>query len=214
MSKDEQAKNPDWTSMDDEILVRAHLKGDKKAFQVLFRKYQEMVSRLALSILKDESNVEDVVQDVFVLVFRNLPKFRGDSSFKTWIYRISVNESLRRLNRSKRWVTVEDPEQEAQKNPSTMVILNPGGASPERLVFEGEQKEIVHNALEALKPSHRIALTLFYLEDLDVKEISDVLEIPEGSVKSRLFYAREALKKALEPVVGQARNIGKENHVL
>lgn len=203
-----------WSKLDDEILVKAHLGGDQNAFQVLFKKYREMVSRLVGSIVKQDSLVEDVVQDVFVLVFKNLPKFRGDSALKTWVYRIAVNEAVRRKNREKRWVLLDDPEKELQGSSSTIVILNKGSESPERFVIEGEKREMIDKALANLKPTHRMALTLYYLEDLDIKEISEILEIPEGSVKSRLYYARDALKKALEPVLLKASNEGIENHGL
>jgi len=214
MAEDNKDNNQDWSGVDDQILVKAHLKGDQRAFQVLFKKYRDMVARLVFSIVKDESLVEDISQDVFVLIYKNLPKFRGDSALKTWIYRIAVNESLRGLSRAKRWTLVEDPETEFQKFPSTIVVLNQGGDSPERLVLEGERREMVQSALEELKPAHRVALTLYYMEDMDVREMSEVLEIPEGSVKSRLYYAREGLKKALEPMLQAARTEGKENHVL
>ena len=103
MAKYTNRDKTDWSTQDDNILVKAHLQGDKTAFEVLFKKYREMVARLVFSIVKEESQVEDTVQDVFVLLFRNLAKFRGQSALKTWIYRITVNEALRHINRAKRW---------------------------------------------------------------------------------------------------------------
>lgn len=199
MAKEPRARQQDWNQLDDHVLVKAHLNGDGEAFEVLFKKHFLNVSRLVLSIVKSESLVDDIVQEVFLLVYRYLPKFRADSSFRTWIYRITVNESIRQLNRSRRWVTMEPQEMEEGPAPPAMVVMQEG-PSPERILLEGEQRAIVHRALATLKPHHRVILTLYYLEELTVQEISQVLEIPEGSVKSRLYYARDNLKRVLEPL--------------
>jgi RNA polymerase sigma-70 factor (ECF subfamily) len=180
---------------------------------VLFEKYRNMVARLVFSILKDETQVEDSVQDVFLLLHRNLGKFRRQSALRTWIYRITVNEALRALNRAKRWVSMPEGDLEPNQIPSTIVVFNQG-ASPERVMVEGERRELIQRALETLKPQHRVVLTLYYLEDLNVQEISEVLDIPEGSVKSRLFYARESLKKALDPILGRINSEERGSHVL
>lgn len=209
----EALDNADWSTLDDNILVKAHLKGDERAFQVLFKKYRTMVSRLVFSIVKEETHVEDIVQEVFLLAYRNLPKFRGQSALKTWIYRITVNEALRSLNRSRRWVPLSGKENEPGAVPSTIVFFNQGD-SPERVLIEGEQKILIQEALGSLKAPHRVILILFYLEDMDVKEIARILDIPEGSVKSRLFYARESLKKTLQPLLGKIHTNTGETHVM
>jgi len=213
MNEKQALEMQDWFSLDDDILVKAHLSGDERAFQVLFKKYREMVTRLVFSIQKSESLVEDTVQEVFLLIHRNLPKFRGQSALKTWIYRITVNEAIRHLNRSKRWVPLPEGESDPIPNTSSIVVINQG-ESPERIMIEGEQKSKVNEALKSLKDSHSVILTLFYLEDMNIKEISEILEIPEGSVKSRLFYAREALKNALEPVIDSINPELRESNAL
>ena len=190
----------DWFSLDDDILIKAHLKGDPKAFEVLFKKYREQVARLVYSIVKHEALVQDIVQEVFLLVFRHLSKFRQHAAFKTWIYRITVNESLRQLERARRWQPLPDGDAERSKIPSTLIVFE-NGESPERVLIDGEQKTLVHDALNSIRPHHRTILVLYYLEDLSVQEIAEVLEIPEGSVKSRLFYARDGLRKVLDPVL-------------
>lgn len=190
----------DWCSLDDDILIKAHLKGDPKAFEVLFKKYREQVARLVYSIVKHEALVQDIVQEVFLLVFRHLSKFRQHAAFKTWIYRITVNESLRQMERARRWQPLPDGDAERSKIPSTLIVFE-NGESPERVLIDGEQKALVHDALNSIRPHHRTILVLYYLEDLSVQEIAEVLEIPEGSVKSRLFYARDGLRKALDPVL-------------
>lgn len=202
------------SGLEDGILIKAFLKGETDAFQVLFLKYRETISRLVFSILKDHSNVEDVVQEVFLSVYRNLHKFRGDAEFKTWVYRIGVNESLRYISRNKRMVQMPENIQDPSTLSTALIVFNQG-ESPEHILLEGEQKNTVQKALLTLKPQHRTILSLFYLEDLSVTEISKILEIPEGSVKSRLFYAREALKKTLAPVINQEQpSKGKDAHAL
>ena len=192
----------DWVGLDDAVLVKAHLKGDPEAFEVLFKKHYASVARLIRSILKNDSLVDDTVQEVFLLVYRYLPKFRAESSLKTWMYRITVNEAIRQLNRVKRWVPLSSEEFPESGAPSIMMMVN-DGPSPERFYLEGENRRMVQAALSELKANHRIILTLYYLEELAVGEIAKILEIPEGSVKSRLYYARENLRKILDPMLGR-----------
>ena len=188
----------DWSQLDDRVLVKAHISGDGTAFEVLFRKYRDMVHRLVYSIVRDETLAQDVVQEVFLLVYRHLHKFRQDAAFKTWIYRIAVNEAIRHIGRQKRWQPLPDAELEATT--ATTLVVSAVGDSPERILIEQEQRERVGQAIATMKAHQRLILNLFYLEELPVQEIARILDIPEGSVKSRLFYARDALKKVLEPV--------------
>jgi len=190
----------DWSQLDDHVLVKAHVSGDRTAFEVLFRKYTDVVHRLVYSIVRDETLAQDVVQEVFLLVYRHLHKFRQDSAFKTWVYRIAVNEAIRQLTRMKRWQPLPETEIESEFASPTLVVSTLG-ESPERMLIEGEQRAHVAQAIAAMKAHHRLILNLFYLEEFSVQEIARILEIPEGSVKSRLFYARDALKKILEPIV-------------
>lgn len=196
------ASQAEWSSLDDDILVKAYLRGEAAAFEVLFKKYREMVSRLSYSIVRNATLVDDVVQDVFILVHRHLAKFRWDSAFKTWLYRVTVNEALRHLERSQRWVPL--PEGDEPVNAASALVAYSVGDSPERMLIEGEQRALVQRALGALRAHHRVILNLYYLEEMSVQEVAQVLDIPEGSVKSRLFYARDALKNALHPVLGGA----------
>jgi RNA polymerase sigma-70 factor (ECF subfamily) len=188
----------DWSQLDDHVLVKAHVSGDKAAFEVLFRKYRDVVHRLVFSIVRDETLAQDVVQEVFLLVYRHLHKFRQDSAFKTWVYRIGVNEAIRHLSRLKRWQPLSDTEIESAS--TTTLVVSTVGNSPERILMEKEQRERVGQAIAGMKAQQRLILNLYYLEELPVQEIARILDIPEGSVKSRLFYAREDLKKVLEPI--------------
>ncbi|MDH4121309.1 MAG: sigma-70 family RNA polymerase sigma factor [Deltaproteobacteria bacterium] len=185
-----------WEENEDDILIQAHVRGDSRAFEVLFKRHSPATARLIFSIVKDDALTQDVAQEVFLQVFRHLDGFQGRSSFRTWLYRIAVNEALRQLNRSRRWTHME--EEDMEYLPSTLIQVE-RGPSPEKVVLEGEEGRLVRKGLEQLSPPHRIILTLFYLEELSAKEISEILDIPEGSVKSRLHYARLNLKKNLEP---------------
>jgi len=214
MARKKEQPEVDWFRLDDHILIKAHLKGDAVAFEVLFKKHREQVARLVYSIVKDEALTEDIVQDVFLLVYRNLPKFRGDAAFKTWVYRIAVNEAMRQMSKARRWSSLPQERAESLSLPPTILTFQEGD-SPERVLIEGEQRHLIQEALDSLKANHRIILTLYYLEDLSVQEIAQVLDIPEGSVKSRLYYARDNLKKALEPLLGREHPAGREeNHVV
>lgn len=202
VKKDQQGKNStDWSGLDDGILIKAFLGGENDAFEVLFRKYRHLVGRVAFSIVKNEAAVDDIVQEVFLLVYRHLGRFRQQAAFKTWIYRITVNEALRHGTKAKRWQPLPEGELESSKIPSTLVFLD-NGETPERFLIDGQQKALVHRALDKIKDHHRLILVLYYLEDQSVQEISEILGLPEGSVKSRLYYARESLRNVLDPILG------------
>ncbi|MDH4224123.1 MAG: sigma-70 family RNA polymerase sigma factor [Deltaproteobacteria bacterium] len=211
MSKNNPDQIQDWFALDDHILINAHLKGEAKAYEVLYKKHSPDISRLVYSIVKNNTLVEDIVQEVFLLVYRYLPRFRGQSSFKTWVYRIAVNEALRQMKRSRRWVTLPQEEMEALPLPPTLVGVK-DGPTPERMVIEGEQKKMVRECMDQLPSAHRVILTLYYLEELPVHEIAEILDIPPGSVKSRLFYARKGLKDTLTPYLETRKPQGSANH--
>ncbi len=199
MFRSQETTIPDWYTMDDRILINAHLKGDKKAFEVLVKKYQTSVGRLCFSIMKNDSGVADVVQDVFLSVFRGLAKFRGDASFKTWIYKITVHETMRYLKKNKRWRRLLDENGPTLDASEFTIVVFDDKASPERLVLDSQKKALIQKAMNQLSENHRVVLHLHYQEDLSVQEIAEILDIPIGSVKSRLHYARLHLKELLAP---------------
>src|SRR3989304_10054423 len=138
MWKKEQRSKQDWAQLDDGILIKPHRKGAPDPFEVLFKKHRANVGKLVYSIVKDETLVEDIVQDIFLLIHRYLPKFRAESSFKTWIYRITVNEAVRQANRAKRWVVLADQEIEDVVPPAALMVFSQG-PSPERVLLDGER---------------------------------------------------------------------------
>ncbi|MBF0289155.1 MAG: sigma-70 family RNA polymerase sigma factor [SAR324 cluster bacterium] len=190
---------PDWYSMDDKILIKAHLKGDKAAFEVLVKKHQASVGRLSYSIMKNNQGVPDVVQNVFLSVFRGLNKFRGDASFKTWLYKITVHETMRYLKKKNRWTSLIDKGSSFPDGSEVTFVVFDNKNSPEHLVLNAQTKALIQEAMSKLSDNHRIVLHLHYQEDLSVQEIAEILEIPIGSVKSRLHYARIQLKELLVP---------------
>jgi len=207
--KDGNKHSVDWKSLDDAVLVKAFVKGDPTAFEVLFKKYNRHVARLVYSVIRTPELVEDTVQEVFLLVYRNLHKFRQQSAFKTWLYRITVNEALRQVSRARRWQPLSENEVEVDAVTDTLVSY-PGSDSPERILLQGERKAHVHAALAQLNSNQKLILSLYYMEDLSVQEISEILDIPEGSVKSRLYYARENLKQLLDPALGDQGSADKK----
>lgn len=189
---------PVWYSMDDKILIKAHLKGDKTAFEVLVKKHQAAAGRLCYSIMKTDQGVSDIVQEVFLSVFRGLSKFRGDAAFKTWLYKITVHETMRYLKKRNRWNSLVNKKYSTtDATEVTFVVFN--NTSPERLVLDSQKKALIQDAMDKLSDNHRIVLHLHYQEDLSVQEIAEILDIPVGSVKSRLHYARIQLKELLSP---------------
>jgi len=195
--------------MDDHELIQAHLKGDLKAFEALVKKHQNSVARLCYSILRSQNGVSDVVQDVFLSVFRGLARFRGDASFKTWLYKITVHETLHYIKKKKRWDTLVDRDYDpVETTESSNIEIQ---KSPEHLIFSGQKKEFVQKAIDQLSENHRIVLNLHYQEDLSVQEISTVIDIPVGSVKSRLYYARLKLKELLSPFYSKSQEKGEDD---
>jgi RNA polymerase sigma-70 factor (ECF subfamily) len=171
---------------DDAGLVRATLAGDQRAFETLVRQYEKPIYNLALRMVRDRDDAMDIVQTVFVKVYEKLGSYDEQHGFFSWLYRIAINESINFTKRSRRHDEYESgvtaalqPTQEAAH-----------GA--ERL-----SDEIV-GALEMLKPDYRIVIVLRHFHDYSYEEMAEMLAIPEKTVKSRLFSARQLLKEILE----------------
>ena len=189
--------------MDDYTLIKSYLDGDRDAFETLVKKHQQAVARLVYSILKNESAVYDVVQDVFLAVYRGIKKYRGDASFKTWIYRITVHEALRYVKKYKRhdklFRSSSFNENDSSDPSDTSLAFADLGGSPEHQMLDAQTKQLIQDAINKLSDHHRLVLQLHYQEDVPVEDIAKILEIPIGSVKSRLYYARVNLKELLSP---------------
>lgn len=180
----------------DEELVHHLRAGQEAAYETLLERYQQPVYNLALRLLNEPGDASDVVQEVFLKVFRNVGHFRHQSSLKTWVYRITVNEA----HNQRRWffrhrsreVGLDDEPQEARNRP-----LPDGTRSPFDYAFDREKHVLIENALARINPLFREVVVLRDIEDLSYEEIADVLQISLGTVKSRIMRGREALRQEL-----------------
>jgi len=174
---------------EDGRLVARVRDGDIDALGVLYERYKSRVYRTAIAITHDERMAEDILQEVFLRVNRYADSFDQTQPFEPWIYRITVNLSYSWTNKAKRWVNIFQDALERLKAPSRR--------DPERVTESREESAILRRAIEGLPDSHRVVVILYYLEDLSVSEVAYALGVPEGTIKSRLYYAREKLRKAI-----------------
>jgi RNA polymerase sigma-70 factor (ECF subfamily) len=185
--------------IDHELVVRVQ-QGDKKAFDLLVLKYQLRVSKLVSRFLRNQSDVPDVVQEAFIKAYRALPNFRGESAFYTWLYRIAINTAKNHL------------VAQSRKNPAGSIDAQDAEdygasewlkeyASPEREALAAELESTIHQAITALPSDLREAISLREIEGLSYEEIAAVMDCPIGTVRSRIFRAREAIDGKLEPIL-------------
>lgn len=190
----------------DRILVERVQAGDKQAFGLLVDKYQRRLARLVGRMVRDPAAVEDIVQDSFIRAYRALAGFRNDSAFYTWLYRIGVNTAKNWLatqgQRAKLTDTAEDEE-----NPDYVVSeLLQDNETPERLLMSKQLGDTVNAAVAALPEDLRMAITLREIEGLSYEEIAEAMDCPIGTVRSRIFRAREAVAEKLRPLLDTARD--------
>jgi RNA polymerase sigma-70 factor (ECF subfamily) len=191
--------------VDQQLVLRAQ-GGDKRAFELLVMKYQRKLGRLLSRFVRDPAEVEDVAQEAFIKAYRALPTFRGDSAFYTWLYRIAINTAKNYLvamgRRAPTTTGVDIDEAENFEDADQLRDTN----TPES-EFEG--KEIagaVNKAMDALPEDLRTAITLREIEGLSYEEIANVMNCPIGTVRSRIFRAREAIAAELRPLLGTDEN--------
>ena len=184
--------------VDDQLLVDSLRAGSERAYEELLARFQQPVYTLALRLLDNPAEACDVVQEVFLKIFRNIEMFRGESSLKTWIYRIAVNEShnARRwfFRHSRREVQLDDDPADARSWKETIPDRS---RSPFDVAFDHEQAGMIEAALATLNPVFREAVVLRDIADLSYEEIADVLGVSLGTVKSRILRGREALRQEL-----------------
>jgi RNA polymerase sigma-70 factor (ECF subfamily) len=188
----------------DALLVERAQRGDLRAFEMLVVKYQRRVERLIGRMVRDSGLVQDIAQESFLSAYRALPQFRGESAFYTWLYRIAVNTAKKALGELKRDPLVfesarrpEDEEDEtfrAENEPSD-------GATPEALLASKEIAAAVNAAIAALTEDLRVAITLREIEGLSYEDIADIMNCPIGTVRSRIFRARDAIAARLRPLL-------------
>lgn len=184
----------------DEQLVERVQRGDKNAFNLLVKKYQHKVVNLVARYVSNPGDVPDVAQEAFIKAYRALPTFRGESAFYTWLYRIAVNTAKNYLTSQGRRPPSSDVEADEAEYYGGGEALQEV-ATPENLALTDEIKRTVFTAIEALPEDLRTAITLRELEGLSYEEIAEIMDCPVGTVRSRIFRAREAIDKKLQPLI-------------
>jgi RNA polymerase sigma-70 factor, ECF subfamily len=184
----------------DQLLVERVQQGDKAAFDILVGKYQHKIVKLVGRYVRDQDEAQDVAQDAFIKAYRALASFRGESAFYTWLYRIAINTAKNQLASNKR--RAEDFDLDLQ-DPDQYEIHGRlrDGDTPEGLALTEEIRETVNQAIEALPEDLRTAIVLREIEGLSYEEIAVAMECPVGTVRSRIFRAREAIDKRLKPLL-------------
>lgn len=188
------------TADTDQQLVARVQKGDKRAFDLLVLKYQGRILSLVMRFVHDSYEAQDITQEAFIKAYRALGKFRGDSAFYTWLYRIAINTAKNHLvSRSRRPPANGVDAQDAEYFDGDHGLKNI--ESPERLMLRDEIDATVQNSIAKLPEDLRVALTLREYEGLSYEDIATVMDCPVGTVRSRIFRAREAVDKALQPLL-------------
>jgi len=189
------------TAQSDINLVKRVQKGDKKAFDPLVIKYQQRIANLVSRFIRDPDEVLDVTQEAFIKAYRALPNFRGDSQFYTWLYRVAINTAKNHLATLSRRPPQGDIEAEIAEQMDMGTRLKEQ-ETPERLAEEADLKAVILESIDKLPEELKTALTLREIDGLSYDEIADAMDCPIGTVRSRIFRAREAVDKAIKPLMG------------
>ncbi len=191
--------------IDHELVLRAQ-RGDKRAFGLLVDKYQRKLARLLSRMIRDQSEIEDVVQESFIKAYRALPNFRGDSAFYTWLYRIGINTAKNYLVSLGRRPTVstdiEIEDAENFEDGDELRTLE----TPESSMMTKQIAKTVNDTVESLPEELRTAITLREIEGLSYEEIAQIMACPIGTVRSRIFRARETIALKLRPLLDTPEN--------
>ena len=188
----------------DAVLVQRTVAGDQRAFELLVIKYQRRIQRLIARMVRDVDLVEDIAQESFIRAYRALPQFRGEAQFYTWLYRIAVNTAKKALMDMKRDpVVTQTALKSSDDEDETFGLENDLSSSetPESALQAKEIAQAVNAAIEALPEELRQAVTLREIEGLSYEEIAQAMDCPIGTVRSRIFRAREAISTRLKPML-------------
>lgn len=187
----------------DALLVERAVAGDQKSFELLVIKYQRRIQRLIGRMVRDVDLVEDIAQETFIRAYRALAQFRGEAQFYTWLYRIAVNTAKKALMDLKRNPTVSENFYKSDDNDETSPLENEltSSETPDAVLASKEIAQIIQAALAALPEELRQAITLREIEGLSYEEISEAMNCPIGTVRSRIFRAREAISLKVKPLL-------------
>ena len=190
----------------DQQLVERAQRGEKHAFELLVSKYQRKLARLLSRFIRDPTEVEDVTQEAFIKAYRALPSFRGDSAFYTWLYRIGITTAKNYLvamgRRAPTTTDIDSEEAEGFEDGEHLRDLN----TPENEMMSRQVAETVNQTLDELPEELRTAITLREIEGLSYEEIAKIMDCPIGTVRSRIFRAREAIAERLRPLLGTRKD--------
>lgn len=191
--------------IDQQLVARAQA-GDKRAFNLLVEKYQRKLARLLSRFIRDPAEVEDVTQEAFIKAYRALPAFRGDSAFYTWLYRIGINTAKNYLmamgRRAPTSTEIEAEEAEGFEEGEQLRDIN----TPESVLLTNEIAETVNATIEQLPEELRTAIQMREIEGMSYEDIAKAMDCPIGTVRSRIFRAREAIAEQLRPLLGTSKD--------
>lgn len=186
----------------DEALIREIKNGDKEAFSLLVQKYQNRIFKLVNRYVHDPAEAADITQESFIKAFRALEKFRGDSAFYTWLYRIAINTAKNHLVTKSRRVnetSVEAADTEETINKVSIQEFFP----PDKILLNTELENVILDVIEHLPTELRIAITLREIEGLTYDEIAQKMSCPIGTIRSRIYRAREVIEKRIKPILNE-----------
>ncbi len=190
----------------DQQLVERAQNGDKHAFELLVAKYQRKLGRLLSRFIRDAAEIEDVTQEAFIKAYRALPSFRGDSAFYTWLYRIGINTAKNYLvamgRRAPTTTGFDVADAEIFENGEQLKDLN----TPENELMSKQIAKTVNQTLQELPDELKTAITLREIEGLSYEDIATIMNCPIGTVRSRIFRAREAIAEKLRPMIGTSKD--------
>ncbi|SFW13456.1 RNA polymerase sigma-70 factor, ECF subfamily [Sinomicrobium oceani] len=178
------------TDHKDDYYIRQVLEGKTEAFAFLVEKYKDMVFTLSIKMLKDREEAEEITQDVFMISYRSLREFRGDSRFSTWLYRIAYNKCLDVLKRKGRYVIVDYPDRLTGVPHEALNAL--------QQIVEKDRNEAVRQAVKLLPEDDRVLVWMYYFDEMSIKEIAKVVNLSEANIKIKLFRSRKILYRLLE----------------
>lgn len=190
----------------DQQLVERAQRGDKHAFELLVGKYQRRLGRLISRFVRDAAEAEDVTQEAFIKAYRALPAFRGESAFYTWLYRIGINTAKNFLVSQGRRVPTSSIFDNEESDEFEAVDLLQDVNTPENELMSKQVVGVVNETLQKLPDDLRTALTLREIEGLSYEEIAEVMNCPIGTVRSRIFRARETIAANLRPLLGTSND--------
>jgi RNA polymerase sigma-70 factor, ECF subfamily len=196
-------------ALSDPELVEAIASGDHGAFRILMQRYNRLLYRTARSILKDETDAEDTLQNAYLLVYRGIGKFRGEAGISTWLVRVVINEALaclRKRSRSAHVINLEGSELDAAVEAEADANFDKG-ERPEDGLMRADAQQLIQAKVDELPLAYRAVFVLRALEELSVTETAEALQIPEATVRTRFFRARARLKESLDIDAAGARDL-------